>query len=240
MPVVNAHEANTQLSRLLAQVEAGDEVVMPAGANELAGASDNDPSGGSGVGDDRRRWLATLIADAFWRLFNRPAVISLLRQLAAGTAAVGDESAYWRLVLHYCRQGNLQAVLDEQWRLLWEQDSWSEDASAEGSHSAVCPTRLDPIAACLEPIDESVWVVGHLVQATVLEEGDIQRTRTSLAIQRLLWIELDVREPIERNERVTDLGVSFSQLSHGCDVEPVIKRRLRGEAPITASEPEAG
>ena len=65
----------------------------------------------------------------------------------------------------------------------------------EGSHSAVCPTRLDPIAACLEAIDEPVWVDGHLVQATVLEEGDIQRTRTSLAIQRLLRIELDVREP---------------------------------------------
>ena len=64
---------------------------------------------GSEVGDDTRRRLATLIAEAFWRLFNRPAVITLLRQLAAGTAAVRDESAYWRLVLHYCRQGNLQA-----------------------------------------------------------------------------------------------------------------------------------
>ena len=28
MPVVNVHEANTQLSRLLAQVEAGEEVVI--------------------------------------------------------------------------------------------------------------------------------------------------------------------------------------------------------------------
>ena len=88
-------------------------------------------TGGSGVGDDTRRWLAVLIAEAFWRLFNRPAVISLLRQLAAGTAAVRDEPAYWRLVLQYCQQGNLQAVLDEQWHLLWEQDSWSEDASAD-------------------------------------------------------------------------------------------------------------
>ena len=40
MPVVNVHEAKTQLSRLLALVEAGDEVVMPAGgcaAQELGG-----------------------------------------------------------------------------------------------------------------------------------------------------------------------------------------------------------
>ena len=46
-------------------------------------------------------------------LHDFPRVISLLGQLAAGTASVGDESAYWRRVLHYCRQGNLQAVLDE-------------------------------------------------------------------------------------------------------------------------------
>ena len=68
--------------------------------------------GGASVGDDTRRRLAALIADAFWRLFNRPAVIALLRQLAPATAA-RDESAYWRLVLRYCQQGNLQAVLDE-------------------------------------------------------------------------------------------------------------------------------
>ena len=96
---------------------------------------------GSEVGDDTRRRLAALIADAFWRLFNRPAVISLLRQLAAGTEAVRDESAYWRLVLHYCRQGNLQAVLDEQWHLLWDQDSWSEDASADET-AAKCARKL--------------------------------------------------------------------------------------------------
>ena len=97
--------------------------------------------GGSEVGDHTRRRLAALIAEAFWRLFNRPAVISLLRQLAAGTAAVRDESAYWRLVLHYCRQGNLQAVLDEQWHLLWDQDSWSEDASADET-AAKCARKL--------------------------------------------------------------------------------------------------
>ena len=84
--------------------------------------------------------LGTLIADAFWRLFNRPAVISLLRQLAPMTGA-RDESAYWRLVLRYCQQGNLQAVLDEQWHLLWEQESWSEDAAADET-AAKCARKL--------------------------------------------------------------------------------------------------
>ena len=68
-------------------------------------------------------------------------MIALLRQLAAGAAAMRDESAYWRLVLHYCRQGNLQAVLDEQWHLLWEQDSWSEDASPDET-AGKCARKL--------------------------------------------------------------------------------------------------
>ena len=94
--------------------------------------------GGSKVGDAARRRLAVLIAEAFRHLFNRPAVIALLRRLApAGVAR--DDSAYWRLVLRYCRQGNLQAVLDEQWHLLWEQEAWSEDAGTD--ETAVKCTR---------------------------------------------------------------------------------------------------
>ena len=96
--------------------------------------------GGGSVGDDTRRRLGAFIADAFWRLFNRPAVIALLRQLAPATAA-RDESAYWRLVLRYCRQGNLQAVLDEQWHMLWDQESWSEDADADET-AAKCARKL--------------------------------------------------------------------------------------------------
>ncbi len=45
-----------------------------------------------------RRRLAVTIADAFWSLFNQPAVISLMRQLSAGKKASRDDTAYWRLV----------------------------------------------------------------------------------------------------------------------------------------------
>ena len=117
------------------------------------------------IGDDTRRRLAVTIADAFWSLFNQPAVISLIRQLDAGRApsapregwtrrfvarvrqlGAGNEPArddlpYWRLVLQYCRQGNLQAVLDEQWHLLWDQESWSEDTGAEET-AARCARKL--------------------------------------------------------------------------------------------------
>ncbi len=40
-----------------------------------------------------------------------------------------------------CRQGNLQAVLDEQWHLLWDQESWSEDASPDET-AARCARKL--------------------------------------------------------------------------------------------------
>ena len=80
----------------------------------------------------------SLIADAFWRLFNQPAVISLLRQNFPPRLGSRrrDESAYWRLVLHYCRQGNLQAVLDEQWHLLWDQECVVRDARCRGRLTA--------------------------------------------------------------------------------------------------------
>ena len=37
MPVVNVHQAKTHLSRLLAQVEAGEEVVIARGVNRSRG-----------------------------------------------------------------------------------------------------------------------------------------------------------------------------------------------------------
>ena len=46
MPVVNVHEAKTQLSRLLAQVEAGEEVVIARRGQPIA--SDTAPAHGDG------------------------------------------------------------------------------------------------------------------------------------------------------------------------------------------------
>ena len=109
------------LANLLTDVALGSPAI-------LASRSLKSPTN---ITDDARRRLAVRIAEAFWHLFNRPAVIALLRQLAADSAVGHDEGAYWRVVLRYCQQGNLQAVLDEQWHMLWDQESWSEDASAD-------------------------------------------------------------------------------------------------------------
>src|SRR5690606_18335157 len=80
----------------------------------------------SSISSERRRELAVKIADALFRLFNRPTVITLLNKLASEETGGEREEAYWRRVLQYCRAGNLQAVFDEQWHLLWEQYDWSD------------------------------------------------------------------------------------------------------------------
>jgi hypothetical protein len=72
-------------------------------------------------------------------MFNRPAVIKLLEQLAKeDEPASREEGYYWRLVLRYCREGNLQAVLDEAWHLAWEQHAWSptEPLEVSAEHTA--------------------------------------------------------------------------------------------------------
>ncbi|MDH5671167.1 MAG: helicase-related protein [Myxococcales bacterium] len=95
----------------------------------------------SGIRTDERRRQAVVIADAFWRLFNRPTVITLVSHLARSSSDSEAEDSYWRLVLRYCQQGNLQAVLDEQWHLMWEQHAWSNNES-RSEVAATCATRL--------------------------------------------------------------------------------------------------
>ena len=115
----------------------------------------------SGFSDETRPRLAVTVAEAFWSLFNRPAVIALLRQLATAGGVSGDEAFYWRLVLDYCRQGNLQAVLDEQWHLLWDQHSWAEDAGS------------DTIATdCAKVLVQAAHPVRSRVHARMLERSD--------------------------------------------------------------------
>jgi len=85
----------------------------------------------AGLNDIERRRQAAQLAYSFWKLFNRPAVIRLLQQLAGDSDANRRTNSYWRLVVRYCVDGNLQAVLDEYWHLTWEQHAWSEREQRE-------------------------------------------------------------------------------------------------------------
>lgn len=105
-----------------------------------------------------RRALATQLAHAFWKLFNRPAVIRLLLQLAGKRSAGEEDGVYWHEVMRYCCAGNLQAVLDETWHLVTEQHGWvagrsEEDVSAnciEQMVDMVEPRRSRVHAHCYE------------------------------------------------------------------------------------------
>ena len=139
------------------------EVALGAPAILALRSLDTSPT----LSSHNRRRLAVTIADAFWSLFNQPAVISLLRQLSTGKKASRDDTAYWRLVIDYCRQGNLQAVLDEQWHLLWEQHSWSESADA------------DEIATeCVKTLVSVVHPVRSRVHGRFLQADETDQVRT--------------------------------------------------------------
>lgn len=66
---------------------------------------------------------AAIVAEGFRSLFNRPDAIGLLDQVGEG-----HQRAYWQAVLHYCLDGNLQAVLDEYLHTLVGDQSPKNDA----------------------------------------------------------------------------------------------------------------
>ena len=131
------------------------------------------------LADNTRRRLAVTIADAFWSLFNQPAVISLMRQLSAGKKASRDDTAYWRLVLEYCRQGNLQAVLDEQWNMLWEQHAWSETIDTNG----IATECVKMLVKVVHPVRSRVH--GRFLEARGTDDVDPDqiRIRTVFALR---------------------------------------------------------
>lgn len=132
------------------------------------------------VPEDSRRRLSTRLAMAFWKLFNRPAVIKLINQLNAVTEfGEHDDIPYWRHVLQYCIDGNLQAVLDEAWHLTWEQHAWAESEAPE----AIADRCIEELAASVEPRPSRVH--GRFYEATSstrVKQQEI-RLRTVVALR---------------------------------------------------------
>ena len=120
--------------------------------------------------------MGVVVAEAFWHLFNRPAVISLLAGLHSGS----DREGYWRAVLRYCQQGNLQAVLDEQWHLLWEQNAWGETVERD----SVAESCAKLLAESVRPKPSRVHVrfFDDLLEGTT-SKTDERRIRTIFALR---------------------------------------------------------
>ena len=131
------------------------------------------------VSEEKRRLLAVKIANSFWSLFNRPAVISLLRGLGASGRDSGTQPTYWRQVLDYCQAGNLQSVIDEQWHILWEQQAWSEDRDAD-EVATKCATHL---ATAVAPLPSRVHARSLEVNQAGGVELDQFRLRTIFALR---------------------------------------------------------
>ncbi|TVR97397.1 MAG: helicase [Wenzhouxiangellaceae bacterium] len=156
------------LAALVADIALGSPAVLAARMLESAGQD-----------GEYRRWYAAQLADAFWKLFNRPAVIRLLLQLSEETGTQArEEGAYWQRVLHYCIDGNLQAVLDENWHLIWEQHAWSEKESVE----SICETCIKQIAESVEPRASRVHAHFFKPAGSRVEQSEV-RLRTVLALR---------------------------------------------------------
>ena len=130
----------------------------------------------SDVGDRRRRRVAVVVAEAFWHLFNRPAVISLL----TGLHRDSDRERYWRAVLRYCQQGNLQAVLDEQWHLLWEQNVWGEAVERDSVAESCAKLLAESVRP--KPSRVHVRLFDGLLEGTSGETKEL-RIRTIFALR---------------------------------------------------------
>jgi len=128
--------------------------------------------GMAGVDDENRRRLSVDFAMAFWSLFNRPTVITMIRELDPALP-------YWRAVVRYCRDGNLQAVLDESWHLVSEQYSWSSDQSA----NEVASRTVKQLADSARPKASRV----HARFLRPRNDGEVEREeiriRTDLALR---------------------------------------------------------
>lgn len=157
------------LAELLTEVALGSPALLAARTLGSAQLDDVD-----------RRALAVIVANAFWRLFNRPDVIKLLSQLYSEQPQQSrSDTAYWRVVLRYCKHGNLQAVLDEAWHLLREQNAWSETSEPV----EVATAAIEDLVRGVEPkpsrVHANFYDLGQ--NGTVKNEGI--RIRTDFALR---------------------------------------------------------
>jgi len=127
--------------------------------------------GGKNIPDRDRRALALHGAQAFWALFNQPAVIKLFEQEFNG-------GKYWENILRYCENGNLQAVLDEQWHLMWEQHSWSDNMAP----TDVARRCVNELHQAIRPIRSSVRTQFFSASKTSVQTSTMD-LRTAFALR---------------------------------------------------------
>ena len=143
---------------------------------------------------------ALKIANGFWRVFNRPAVISLLKRLFPDNQKEPrDQSFYWRLVLRYCIDGNLQAVLDESWHLLWEQHDWAQGQS-----------RMETAAMCVEKLADVVHPSPSRVHANFYRQNGSEVDKSEIRIRTVLALRFGATSSEEREVTQDAVRAAFN------------------------------
>ena len=116
----------------------------------------------------RRFALAASVATGFWSLFNRADAVAML------DATYPSLDGYWRRVLRYACDGNLQAVLDEYFHQLRDENRWKPEATT----ASIAESTSAEIRAVVKPIKSNVKA---RFLNSGLEESNLQiRTRFAL------------------------------------------------------------
>nr|MBP7620923.1 hypothetical protein [Gemmatimonadales bacterium] len=123
-----------------------------------------------------RRKAAVQVAGGFRTLFNQPQIIRMLR----GAVDDGDES-YWETTLSYAVKGNLQAVIDEQVHLLWEQYAW-DDKAADALCESVARALTDSVTMKVSRIQPDIYSPGAR-RIEAMDAGDAGGTRERVSMR---------------------------------------------------------
>lgn len=112
------------------------------------------------------RGAAFTIADSLRTLFNRPEIVAAVRSAAADDLSTSAADSYWRQVLRYSMDGNLQAVLDEYVHTLFESEGLGGAPPAETARALA--ERIAGTSSIRTPINtvQDIRATGNGATAT--------------------------------------------------------------------------
>lgn len=150
-----------------------------------------------GVQDPSMRDWAAYIAWQFRSLFNQPELTNFLRSTASTRRR---EDTYWRLVLRYCLNGCLQAVLDEYFHVLVE---------ALGVAGAPADQALERIGNTVSD-SQSIRTANYAVEEIVLDGANVEAVRHRMRGRFALRFGDDRGDEERSAQRQTDIRSAFN------------------------------
>lgn len=124
-----------------------------------------------------RSVAAMRIANSFLHLFNLPEVTAMVRDRR-------DEVPYWRSVLDYCIDGNLQAVLDEYMHLMSDAPGVQTTADGEETNGQLetCSAIAMEISQAIELRTSTIQADTYVLNPRSIKKGEPVKLRTRFAM----------------------------------------------------------